>query len=416
MTYGYVYCLINDCMPNLCKIGYTNRINKTSHDRAKELSNSTSCPTEFKVVFDIKVKNPLKYEKILHKKLHNLRYNDKREFFKCTPIEIVDFFKLDNLIECETNKTDFYYKYFNQYLNLIPPDKCPEDLNIPILNMHNEPTNERIEESTNESANITLESSPNINKINWIKENGIYKCIECTLEFKTNSGLWKHNKIKHNILYDNFINTNLILKYICKYCNKPFSDRIARWRHERDYCKFKTEQNIDSSIINNQTNINFIKLGNEDLSFITQKDIELITNQTEPIKYTIIKILELINFNENLPQNHTFCTTSLNNKYVSTLNIDTLNIEKHRKSDYFDKILLYGLSHLKTLNNMIKSRAKKKQFNDIILEIEKYLFTNSDYKKIYIDLINVLSYNKRNLIDATWKKIINESFNNNLID
>jgi hypothetical protein len=87
----------------------------------------------------------------------------------------------------------------------------------------------------------------------------------------------------------------------------------------------------------------------------------------------------------------------------------TLNIEKHRKSDYFDKILLYGLSHLKTLNNMIKSRAKKKQFNDIILEIEKYLFTNSDYKKIYIDLINILSYNKRNLVDATWKKIIQES-------
>ncbi len=67
---------------------------------------------------------------------------------------------------------------------------------------------------------------------------------------------------------------------------------------------------------------------------------------------------------------------------------------------------------MKTLNSMIKSRTKKKRFNDTIIEIEKYLFTNSEYKKIYIDLINVLSYNKRNLVDATWKKIINDSLIN----
>jgi hypothetical protein len=62
-NYGYIYCMINDSMPNLCKIGLVYTKNKTSFDRAKELSNSTSCPTPFRVVYDIKVKNPYKYEK-----------------------------------------------------------------------------------------------------------------------------------------------------------------------------------------------------------------------------------------------------------------------------------------------------------------------------------------------------------------
>ena len=44
MNYGYVYCLTNKYMPNICKIGYVNKSDKTSHDRAKELSRHTNCP------------------------------------------------------------------------------------------------------------------------------------------------------------------------------------------------------------------------------------------------------------------------------------------------------------------------------------------------------------------------------------
>jgi hypothetical protein len=52
--------LINNSMNGLCKIGFTRGPLKNSHIRAKELSNSTSCPTEFKVAMNIKVKNPHK--------------------------------------------------------------------------------------------------------------------------------------------------------------------------------------------------------------------------------------------------------------------------------------------------------------------------------------------------------------------
>jgi len=120
--YGYVYCMINISMKNLCKIGFVNIKNKTSHDRAKELSSSTGCPTPFEVIFDIKVKNPSKYEKIIHNKLNNVRQNNKREFFICNPEEIEKYFKIKNLITCNKDIIDFHPNYFTIYNNLIKID------------------------------------------------------------------------------------------------------------------------------------------------------------------------------------------------------------------------------------------------------------------------------------------------------
>jgi hypothetical protein len=115
MNYGYVYCMINQSMPDLCKIGMVHKENKTSHDRAKELSDSTSSPLPFKVVFDIKVKEPFKYEKKIHNKLSNFRENKKREFFRCNPEDIEKYFKMENLMEIEEERNDFAINYFNKY-------------------------------------------------------------------------------------------------------------------------------------------------------------------------------------------------------------------------------------------------------------------------------------------------------------
>jgi len=116
--YGYIYCMTNKYMPNLCKIGFVNTINKTSHDRAKELSSNTSCPIEFEVIFDIKVKNPQKYEKRIHKKLNHLRINLRREFFQAKPEDIITFFYKDNLIKYNDENDDFpdsYLTYYNTF-------------------------------------------------------------------------------------------------------------------------------------------------------------------------------------------------------------------------------------------------------------------------------------------------------------
>ena len=114
-SYGYVYCLTNKYMPNLCKIGFVNTENKTSHHRAKELSSHTNCPEHFDVEFDIKVKNPQKYEKRIHKKLKHLRINPRREFFECKPEDIITHFEKTNLIMYDDDNDDFPEVYLTKY-------------------------------------------------------------------------------------------------------------------------------------------------------------------------------------------------------------------------------------------------------------------------------------------------------------
>jgi hypothetical protein len=116
MNYGFIYCLSNDSLSNIYKIGFTNTIDKTSEDRAKELSN-TSIPTPYKVLFDIKVNNPHKYEKIIHDKLIDFRINLKREFFKCSIDNILLYFKKENIITNEDDNNDFPDNYFNNYFD-----------------------------------------------------------------------------------------------------------------------------------------------------------------------------------------------------------------------------------------------------------------------------------------------------------
>lgn len=113
--YGYVYCLTNKYMPELCKIGYTDKL--TSQQRAYDLSMNTSCPDKFDVIFDIKVKNADKYEKRIHNKLKKYRINKNREFFKCDPYNIIKYFNKEYLIKNDRDIDDFYNNYLTIYID-----------------------------------------------------------------------------------------------------------------------------------------------------------------------------------------------------------------------------------------------------------------------------------------------------------
>jgi hypothetical protein len=253
-----------------------------------------------------------------------------------------------------------------------------------------------------------------------------FYCNICNLEYKTQSGLWKHNNIHHTNLNDDIIEK----KHLCKYCEKELCNRQSRWRHETQSCtknpeinttnNAQTINNVDAqnytqnniqtqnntNIHNNNTiNITFNKLGNEDISILTQDEIEEIINNG---LNSIIKLIEFINFNNAHPQNHTFCTTSLNNKYTSVLNTETNTIEKHRKVDIYDKVLFYALNHIDMLKDKIIDKKKRKRFNKKILELEKNIYGDVKYKKIFIEQLNALSYNKRNIINNTWDNYFNK--------
>lgn len=89
---GYLYCLSNQGMPGIYKIGKTN---KDPLIRIKHLYN-TSTPFPFKIEFCKKVINVSDKEKLLHSLLehHNYRCNPNREFFELDIDVIKAYFDL----------------------------------------------------------------------------------------------------------------------------------------------------------------------------------------------------------------------------------------------------------------------------------------------------------------------------------
>lgn len=89
MSKGYIYILINPSLEkDLLKIGRTTR---KPEERASELC-TTGVPAQFYVAYDEEVEDCHLAESLLHQKLANYRYDQRREFFKLplkTAIEIV---------------------------------------------------------------------------------------------------------------------------------------------------------------------------------------------------------------------------------------------------------------------------------------------------------------------------------------
>jgi hypothetical protein len=88
---GYIYCLSNESMEGLLKIGRTMR---TPEERVKELY-STGVPTPFKIEFAKKVADVVQKERLLHILLgkYTLRLPG-REFFKTDTATVKEFFAL----------------------------------------------------------------------------------------------------------------------------------------------------------------------------------------------------------------------------------------------------------------------------------------------------------------------------------
>ena len=76
-SYGILYFLTNEAMPNLIKIGYTAGELK---DRLQQL-NTTGIPSPFQVAALFYVREPEECETKVHMQLAQYRTNPKREFF-----------------------------------------------------------------------------------------------------------------------------------------------------------------------------------------------------------------------------------------------------------------------------------------------------------------------------------------------
>lgn len=88
--YEIVYVLRNEAMPNLIKIGKTQR--KDLQARMSELY-STGVPFPFECLWAGEVKDCTRIESLIHNAFRNNRVNPKREFFNIEPDQVIPLLK-----------------------------------------------------------------------------------------------------------------------------------------------------------------------------------------------------------------------------------------------------------------------------------------------------------------------------------
>lgn len=104
MTYGFIYCFENRCLPGIYKIGKTDR---SPTQRCWELSSSTSIPEPFDILFYVEVENALMVERQIHSAFDDVRVSHNREFFRVRPLDAYEWLRCN---------ADIYTEYLDTYL------------------------------------------------------------------------------------------------------------------------------------------------------------------------------------------------------------------------------------------------------------------------------------------------------------
>lgn len=248
-----------------------------------------------------------------------------------------------------------------------------------------------------------------------------------------NKNIIKSQITSNTVTSNNDTSNNNLLINRCEFCNKTFTRKNNLNYHIKNKCKDKDKkqtemielkeqlttmkneidlikskpsiiQNINKGVINNNKGpvYNFLsKPGEENINILTEKEIQYIMDNE---LNCIIGLVEVLNFNDKYPENHTFCTTALNDKYLSTMNSETLMIEKQRKKDFFDKILVEGIKKMKLLYDKLKCKKTTKaiEYKNNIDKLIEFVIVNNKGKKAYIELMNTLTFNKRHITQSTW--------------
>jgi hypothetical protein len=92
---GFVYCIANDAMPGLVKIGATTR---DPEDRLDEARHATWAPSCFRITAQAAVDDAFGTERVLHALLAPRRFEARREFFRLSHEEARAVFAVVEII------------------------------------------------------------------------------------------------------------------------------------------------------------------------------------------------------------------------------------------------------------------------------------------------------------------------------
>ena len=250
-----------------------------------------------------------------------------------------------------------------------------------------------------------------------------FKCNICDKQYKSYQTLWNHNKIKH---------TSTNKKIICDSCNKEFTRSDNLKYHKNNTCKIKNNNikinileekieqledkinNISNNTLNNINNNSTVNNGTVNI-YINKTGTENVLELNDSEKNEIfnkeidgiVSFIRFINFNERLPNNHSFCTKSLEGKYLLSYNTEDEKIESVRKKYFYHELLNNSVEKMDILYKSCKNKfSKEKQLkveNTIqsLKEIKNRDLSNKVLKEIKNKLIEI-SYNRRETVLNTW--------------
>ncbi len=123
---------------------------------------------------------------------------------------------------------------------------------------------------------------------------------------------------------------------------------------------------------------------------------------------------EKLNFNVEIPENHSYCVTALNDKHASVINPETNSIVKTDKLTLFDQLLVSYLEKLdKITKNTKLKKEEREEYTNTVKNLRELLFQNRKYMKRYYDELNYISYNNKDLIQKTWSSLKNKQQDDN---
>jgi hypothetical protein len=255
-----------------------------------------------------------------------------------------------------------------------------------------------------------------------------YFCEICNKNYKSNTGLWLHNKKYHS-------NNNQPEKIdinVCRYCKGVYSCKQSRWKHEQK-CKIKFDNknkeefdknlaeqvkmlnekvqileqkpNITNNNITNNTNIQYV-VNAPTASTISHLTFDEQTDILNQGLNSLTCLIEKVNFNKSIPENHSYCVTAINDKHASVIDEKTNTIVKTNKFDLYDNVLTSYLNNLEKLASNSKfTNEQKIKYNEKISYLKNEMYKNNKFIKRYYTDINLISYNNKDMVKETWKNL-----------
>lgn len=238
-------------------------------------------------------------------------------------------------------------------------------------------------------------------------------CENCNIKFSRSDSLLRHlKKCKCNL------NINEINKKIDNLIeeNKQLKEKINRLENQNIIVNNTVNNTINNTVIN----INIINHGDEDITKLTEEELQKIINSPDD---SIYKLTEYIHFNDRLPEYKNIYINNIKSKYISIYNngefilkekkegLTELIKELSSKLKYIDDSSLVP----KTVRNINLMKSIKKHYywlcsfyiedEDIdgnIIKADKLLINR--FNEIF-SKIELILYNKRFMIIKNYNEV-----------